>query len=175
MKDMPFSELLNRFRKVETSAISDAMEPKLSAMDSEIKSVIDNVKIVGPALTVRCYPGDELALAIAIGLAKEGDVIVVDAGGFKQAGLMGGIGFGYCWQKGVEGVIIDGATRDIEEIKDYGFPVFTKAITPTSAVSASTDFPNCLAIFSLAVPTLIVNPRLSRISGCARLTPVAID
>jgi 4-hydroxy-4-methyl-2-oxoglutarate aldolase len=113
------------------------MEPQLSAMDAEIKSVVGKVKIVGPALTVRGYPGDELTLARAITIAKQGDVIVVDARGVKQAALMGGIGFGYCWQKGVEGVVIDGATRDIEELTDYGFPVFARAVVPASAVSAS--------------------------------------
>jgi 4-hydroxy-4-methyl-2-oxoglutarate aldolase len=137
MTEVGFSELIDRFRKVETSAISDAMEPQVSAMDAEIKSVIGKVKIVGPALTVRCYPGDELTLARAIITAKRGDVIVVDARGVKQAALMGGIGFGYCWQKSVEGVVIDGATRDVEELKDYGFPVFARAVVPTSAVSAS--------------------------------------
>ena len=137
MTQIVFSELIERFRKVGTAAISDAMEPQLSAMDGEIKSVIGRVKIAGPALTVRGYPGDELTLGKAIELANRGDVIVVDGRGVKQAALMGGIGFGYCWQKGVEGVVIDGATRDAEELKDYGFPVFARATVPTSAVSAS--------------------------------------
>jgi len=137
MSEIPFSDLIERYRKVETAAISDAMEPQLSAMDGEIKSVIGKTKIVGPALTVRGYPGDELTLGRAIEIAKKGDVIVVDGRGVKQAALMGGIGFGYCWQKGVEGVVIDGATRDVEELMDYGFPVFARATVPTSAVSAS--------------------------------------
>jgi 4-hydroxy-4-methyl-2-oxoglutarate aldolase len=113
------------------------MEPQLSAMDEEIKSVIGKTKIVDPTLTVRGYPCDELTLGKAIEVAKKGDVIVVDGRGVKQAALMGGIGFGYCWQKGVEGVVIDGTTRDAEELKDYGFPVFARATVPTSAVDAS--------------------------------------
>ena len=137
MSEPLFSRLIDRFRKVETSAISDAMEPQVCAMDAEIKSVVGVVKMAGLALTVRCYPGDELTLAKAITLAKRGDVLVVDARGVKQAALMGGIGFGYCWQKGAEGVVIDGATRDVDQLKEYGFPVFARAIIPTSAVSAS--------------------------------------
>jgi len=137
MTKINFPELIERFRTVETAAISDAMVPQLSGMDSEIKSVIGNVNIAGPAVTARCYPGDERALFAAIDIAKQGDIIVVDARGVKQAALGGGIGFGYCWLKGIEGVVIDGATRDVEELKDYGFPVFARATTPTSAVSAS--------------------------------------
>jgi len=68
-----FSELIERYRKVETAAISDAMEPRLSAMDAEIKSVIGKVHIAGPALTVRCYPGDELAFERAIEMAEKGE------------------------------------------------------------------------------------------------------
>ena len=137
MTEMTLSELIERFRRVETAAISDAMEPKVSAMNGEIKSVIGETKIAGPALTVRCYPGDELTMERAIDVAKQGDVIVVDGRGSKLAAFFGGIGFGYCWQKGVEGAVIDGSTRDTEEIKDYGFPVFARSTTPASAVSAS--------------------------------------
>ena len=89
MSERLFSQLIARFRKIETSAISDAMEPQVSAMDAEIKSVVGKVKIAGPALTVRCYPGDELTLARAITIAKRGDVLVVDGRGVKQAALMG--------------------------------------------------------------------------------------
>ena len=135
--EIPFSELIDRYRKVETAAISDAMEPRLSAMDGEIKSVIGKTHIAGPAVTVRCYPGDELTFGKAIEIAKKGDVIVIDARGVKQAALGGGIMYGRLWLKGAEAVIIDGATRDVEEIKDYGFPVFARATTPTSAVGAS--------------------------------------
>jgi len=131
------SGLIERYRKVETAAISDAMEPRLSAMDAEIKSVIGKVHVAGPALTVRCYPGDELAFEKAIEMAEKGDVIVIDARGVTQAALGGGIMFGQLWLKGAEAVIIDGATRDVEEIMEYGFPVFARAVTPTSAVAAS--------------------------------------
>lgn len=132
-----FSALIDRFRRIETAPISDAMEPRKAAMDGEIKSVIGSSKIVGPALTVRSFPGDESTLGRAIDMAKRGDVIVVDALGVEQAALMGGIGFGYCWQKGVEGVVIDGYTRDTEELKEYGFPVFARGTIPASAVSAT--------------------------------------
>jgi 4-hydroxy-4-methyl-2-oxoglutarate aldolase len=132
-----FSGLIERYRKVETAAISDAMEPRLSAMDAEIKSVMGKVHVAGPALTVRCYPGDELAFEKAIEMAEKGDIIVIDARGVTQAALGGGIMFGKLWLKGAEAVIIDGATRDVEEIMDYGFPVFARAVTPTSAVGAS--------------------------------------
>jgi len=134
---MTLRRLILRFRKVETAAISDAMEPRKAAMDSGIKSVTGKFKIVGPALTVRSLPGDELTLGKAIDLAKKGDVIVVDASGTKEAALMGGIGFGFCWQKQVEGVVLDGATRDLAELNDYGFPVFARGTVPASAVSSS--------------------------------------
>jgi len=129
--------LIMRLRRIETAAISDAMEPSKAAMDSGIKSIVGKTKIVGPALTVRCIPGDELTLGKAINLAKKGDVIVVDASGVKEAALMGGIGFGFCWQKQVEGVVLDGVTRDQEELIDYGFPVFARGTVPASAVSSS--------------------------------------
>jgi 4-hydroxy-4-methyl-2-oxoglutarate aldolase len=137
MAELKFSEIIDRYQRVETNAISDAMEPTKTAMDGQIKSIIGPVKMVGPALTVRSFPGDESTLGRAIDLAKKGEVIVVDAQGIEQAAFMGGIGYGFCWRKGVAGVVIDGFTRDTEELRDYGFPVFARGTIPASAVSAT--------------------------------------
>ena len=60
-------------------------------MNSEIKPFWPGVKLAGPALTVRCHAvGDNLTLHKAIELIQPGDVIVVDAGGYKETGGMWG-------------------------------------------------------------------------------------
>ncbi|MEK6559350.1 MAG: bifunctional hexulose-6-phosphate synthase/ribonuclease regulator, partial [Planctomycetota bacterium] len=86
---------------------------------------------VGNAVTVRTYPGDWAKPVEAIDIAKEGDVIVVDAGGIGPA-LWGELATHSALQKKISGVIINGAIRDIAEIKKLNFPVFTKMIMPTA-------------------------------------------
>ena len=65
----------------------------------------------------------------ALAIAQEDDVIVVDAAGETETSVWGGLMGGLCLQKGVKGAIIDGAGRDIDELRDLNFQLFTRSIT----------------------------------------------
>ena len=115
--------------RVSTPNISDAMHR--SGELEGILPVTTGLKLVGPALTVRSYPGDWAKPVEAIDLAEEGDVIVIDAGGMGPA-LWGELATHSCIQKKVAGVVVDGAIRDTVEIRALGFPAFSRLITPTA-------------------------------------------
>jgi len=111
--------------KVSTPNISDAMHRQ-----GDLQGIIcrtPNVKMVGEAYTVRTYPGD----VEAIDFAKPAEVIVIDAGGAPPA-VWGELATNSCLQKGIKGVVIDGALRDTPEIKALNFPAFSKIVTPTA-------------------------------------------
>ena len=139
MPGIPFSELIARYRKVETAAISDAMEPQLSAMDGEIKSVIGLTKIAGPAMTVRGYPADELTIGKAIETAQKGDVIVVDLFGKVRDGTFAGDNLGTSIATRTRrGMVIHGGIRDlagIHPIPDFG--VFVRGVDPTAIANVT--------------------------------------
>jgi len=116
-------------QRVSTPNISDAMH-RSGEMEG-IQPISPGLKMVGPALTVRSYPGDWAKPVEAIDLAEEGDVIVIDAGGIGPA-LWGELATHSCIQKKVAGVVIDGAIRDTVEIRGLGFPAFSRLITPTA-------------------------------------------
>jgi 3-hexulose-6-phosphate synthase/6-phospho-3-hexuloisomerase len=116
-------------QRVSTPNISDAMH-RSGEMEG-IQPISPGLKMVGPALTVRSYPGDWAKPVEAIDLAEEGDVIVIDAGGMGPA-LWGELATHSCIQKKVAGVVIDGAIRDTVEIRSLGFPAFSRLITPTA-------------------------------------------
>ncbi len=84
--------------------------------------------LAGPALTVRCQPGDNLALHRAIAAAKGGEVLVVDYGGSVDSGPFGEIMALACQLRGIVGMVIDGSVRDSEQIAALGFPVFAKGL-----------------------------------------------
>ncbi|MFO7990704.1 MAG: 3-hexulose-6-phosphate synthase [Thermoplasmata archaeon] len=110
--------------KVSTPNISDAMHRK-PCMDDIKQITSPGSKIIGKAFTVRTVDGDWAKPVEAIEKAEEGDVIVIDAGGGRTA-VWGELASWSCKMKGVEGVVIDGAVRDVDEIKEIDFPIFAK-------------------------------------------------
>ncbi len=120
-------ELIEAFKKVSTPNIADAMHKK-GAMKG-IKPITPGVKMVGRAVTVRTYPGDWSKAVQAIDIAEPGSVIVIDACGAEEA-VWGELASWSCVVKGVAGVVIDGAIRDVDVIRELKFPAFARYINP---------------------------------------------
>jgi 3-hexulose-6-phosphate synthase/6-phospho-3-hexuloisomerase len=87
--------------------------------------------MVGRALTVWTYPGDWSKPVEAIDVAEEGQVIVIDAGGMPPA-VWGEKATKSCLQRKLAGVVINGAIRDVANIREMRFPAFAKLITPVA-------------------------------------------
>ena len=87
--------------------------------------------MVGTALTVKTRPADNLIVHKALDMAQPGDVIVIDAGGAGPA-VWGELASHSAQEKNLAGVVIDGAVRDVTEIRRMKFPVFAKMITPAA-------------------------------------------
>jgi 3-hexulose-6-phosphate synthase/6-phospho-3-hexuloisomerase len=116
-------------RQVSTPNISDAMHRK-GAMSGMI-SICTGLKIAGRAITVQTLPGDWAKPIEAIDRAGEGDVIVIDNGRADVA-PWGELATLSCMNRKVEGVVIDGAVRDVDEIREFNYPVFARAIVPNA-------------------------------------------
>jgi len=115
--------------KVSSPNISDAMHRQGDLKG--IRPVCSGVKMVGPAFTVRTYPGDWAKPVEAIDEAPEGSVIVIDAGGVGPA-VWGELATYSSVEKKIAGVVIDGAIRDVPEIRKVKFPAFARIIMPTA-------------------------------------------
>jgi len=130
--ERPDSKLVEQFMDVaqcySASCVFADVQRRRNVMHSAIKP-ISNGTLVGPALTVKLSPGDLVDCLDALPLAQPNDVIVVDAGGETETSVWGGLMGGLCLQKGVKGAIIDGAGRDIDELRDLDFKLFTRSIT----------------------------------------------
>ena len=86
---------------------------------------------MGKAVTVQTFEGDWAKPVEATDVAKEGEVIVVYAGS-KDVAPWGELASWSCKQKGIAGLVIDGAVRDVDEIRRIRFPVFAKCIVPNA-------------------------------------------
>lgn len=111
--------------------------PRQGVMHSSIKPIDSTSRILGRAVTARCYSGDNLALHQAIYTAQAGDVLILDCHGYTEAGHFGDIMALACQVRGIAGVVIDGSCRDSQDIKAMGFPVFVKAFNPSGTVKKS--------------------------------------
>lgn len=114
---------------VSTANISDAQHR--SGDIPGLKPVFSGIRMAGPAVTVRTYPGDWAKPVEAIDTAREGDVLVIDAGGVGPA-VWGELATHSAREKGIAGVLVHGAVRDTPEIRELGFPVFSTVVTPTA-------------------------------------------
>jgi len=137
MKDKNVESLLAGFRKPEiiVEHVWEAwskMETKIGGpMDPKIKPIWRGAKAVGTAVTVEIAPGvlGESWMR-AQEVAGPGDVIVIDEKGSELYAAWGGMISGNAKRRGVAGVVIDGATRNLEEIDEIKFPVFAKGLSP---------------------------------------------
>lgn len=119
-------ELLKR---VSTPNVSDAMHRKGAMKD--IRSICPGTKAVGKAVTVQTFPGDWAKPVEAIGVAMPGDVIVINNNSSHVA-PWGELATLSSINKGVAGVVIDGAVRDVDDIRRLNFPIFASSIVPNA-------------------------------------------
>jgi len=103
---------------------------RAAAMDSRIEGLSHGMKVVGPALTVRVPPIDNLMIHKALTLVKPGDVMVIDGGGDHSWALLGFLMASTAIKLGLAGMVVDGCIRDAAELRASGFPVFTAGINP---------------------------------------------
>jgi len=125
--------LLKKFDKVieaySAAAIFADVQYRTGVMDSGIKPAFRS-KVTGQAVTVQLSVGDLLDPLKALEMGQEGDVIVVDAGGDPNTSVCGGLMGGLAQNRGIRGMIVDGAGRDTDELEDINWPIWTRAITP---------------------------------------------
>jgi 3-hexulose-6-phosphate synthase / 6-phospho-3-hexuloisomerase len=121
-----------RFLLMQVSApnVTDAMHRK-GAMTGII-SVCGNVKMVGRAVTVQTFAGDWAKPVEAIDIADKNEVIVINNDGGIHVAPWGELATLSCVKKGIAGVVIDGAVRDIDDIRAMKFPLFAKAVVPNA-------------------------------------------
>lgn len=120
--------LLKAFATLPTSNISDNMLRHYGA-GAQLRPYHRGGKLVGTAFTVKTRPGDNLLTHKAIDMAAPGDVILVDAGGALDHAIIGEIMSSHARKRGIAGMIIDGAIRDLDAISAGDFPVYACGVT----------------------------------------------
>jgi len=121
------SEILQSFHGVPVAYVSDSMSRLCGTVGLE--KVNRAGYLAGTALTVKTNPGDNLMIHKALDLARPGDVLVVDGGGFLGRALVGELMMTYAKTRGVVGFVIDGAIRDVAAFREGDFPCYARGFT----------------------------------------------
>lgn len=124
----PDRALVEQFGGIPSSNINDEMN-RLYCMNASI-APLNNKPLLGTAVTVKLPIGDNLMFHKALDVAQAGDVLVVDGAGACDRSLAGEIMVTYAMKRGLAGIVVDGAMRDLDAIKELDIPVYAKAITP---------------------------------------------
>ncbi len=122
------AELVKSFAQIPVANISDVMH-RMAAGGPTLRPMHAGAVMAGPAFTVKSRPGDNLFVHKAIDMASPGDVIVVDAGGDTTNAIIGELMVRTASRKGIAGIVINGAIRDLDTISHGDFPVYAAGVT----------------------------------------------
>lgn len=130
--ERPSSSVVERFGNIWAATVCDVMA-RDGAMSPQIRPISTDTHVVGTALTVKCFPGDNISVHKAIQMAQPGDVLVIDAGGAANVAMLGHNMALAAMRQGIAGAVTDGAIRDLALLQRERFPVFCSGVTPRSA------------------------------------------
>ena len=146
-------DMIAKFSKIPVANVSDVMM-RLTAGGSRLRPMHAGGVLAGPAFTVKTRPGDNLIIHKAIDMAQPGDVVVIDAGGDLTNSLMGEMMLSWAEKRGIAGVILNGAIRDLAYIREHSFPVFAAGVThrgPYKSGPGETNVP-------VAIDGMVIEP-----------------
>jgi 4-hydroxy-4-methyl-2-oxoglutarate aldolase len=103
----------------------------------EIRPNQQGTRIAGTALTVLCWPGDNLMIHVAVEQCRPGDVLVVATNSPSTDGLFGELFATALQRRGVRGVVLGCGVRDVADLRNMRFPVWSRAVSAQGTVKAT--------------------------------------
>lgn len=163
-------ELVRQFAALPVANVSDAMS-RMTAGGAALRPMHGGGVLAGPAVTVKARPGDNLMLHKALDIAQPGDVVVVDAGGDLTNALIGELMVAHAESRGLAGIVIFGAIRDVAAIRAGRFPVFAAGVTHRGPYK---DGPGEVNV-PIAIDGMVIHPGDLLLGDDDGLVTVAID
>ena len=140
------ADLMQKLGEFPSPEISDQLN-RLYAVTPDIRCLTGpQHRLVGPACTVKVYPGDNLMVHKSLDIAKPGDIVVVDAGASRMNAALGDLISTKAKHRRIAGFVVDGYVRDLPDILKLDFPVFargTTSIGPLHRGPGEINYPIC--------------------------------
>jgi 4-hydroxy-4-methyl-2-oxoglutarate aldolase len=129
--ERPEKSLVTALREFATTQIADCGGP-VAVLGPPLRHLAGGPQLCGPAVTVWTKPGDILYVLKATDLIADGDVLVVDGGGRLDAAVIGDIAGQALADLGCDGLVVDGAVRDLDGLDATGLATFAAGAHPAT-------------------------------------------
>jgi regulator of RNase E activity RraA len=148
------ANVIAALRDIPVAALSDNMHRNIGTALLRPQHRPGPHTMAGTAVTVRSRGGDNLTPLRAFEFCRPGDVLVIDCGGDVNNAVIGGILSFYAATIGAAGIVLDGAIRDVAEIRERDFPVYARGVTHRGPYK---DGPGEINV-PVSVGGMVVNP-----------------
>lgn len=123
------TDVIDAWRDIPPAIVSDVMN-RTQVMGGRISPAWQGMKLCGQARTVTCMSGDNAGPHTLIGMCQPGEVMVIDGRSVENVAVWGGIMTEAAIYRKIAGIVVDGAIRDVAEIRELGFPAYSSAVVP---------------------------------------------
>ena len=147
------SENIVKLSSYQVANLGDTLD-RLACIPASKLFPLNNNKLAGPAYTVKTVGGDNLMIYYALNNAKEGDVLVIDAEANNFRAVVGEILVNIAVQKKLAGIVVNGAVRDSEALREIDIPVYATGISPNGPYKNGPGEINS----SIAIEGITINP-----------------
>jgi 4-hydroxy-4-methyl-2-oxoglutarate aldolase len=119
-----------------TATVHEALG-RVGYLGPELRPAWAGARIGGTAVTALCWPGDNLMIHVAVEQCRPGDVLVVATNSPSTDGLFGELFATALARRGVRGVVLGCGVRDVAELREMGFPAWSRAVSAQGSVKAT--------------------------------------
>lgn len=131
VREIPRSpvETLDAFADAGVATVYEALGRR-GFLGVDIRPIQMGVSVAGNAVTVSSHPGDNIMIHAAVEVCRENDILVVTNTGASDHGMFGDLLATSLMTRGVRGLVIDAGVRDVANLREMGFPVWSRYVSP---------------------------------------------